>query len=91
MPEKTQPFVPTSPFHQLLGSLGGHLCDHFVADLRTRLAEGHVVEVANAVVFAAVATPVALTDAEIDLLITTLAGHGEATAMAETIRRAACR
>jgi hypothetical protein len=91
MPEKTQHLVPAPHLQQLLGSLGGHLCDDFVADLRARLADGHVVEVANAVVFAAVATPVALTGPEIELLITTLAGHGEATAMAETIRRAACR
>ena len=82
------PTTATRPFDRLLGRLGGCLCDDFVADLRTRLAEGHVAEVANAVVFAAVAGPVALTGPEIDLLITTLAGHGEDTTMAKTIRRA---
>lgn len=75
-------------FDQLLGRLGGRLGDDFVADLRARLAGGHVVEVAHAVVFAAVAGPVALTGPEIDLLIGTLARHGENTTMAGTIGRA---
>jgi hypothetical protein len=82
------PTTATRHFHQLLSGLDGHLCDDFVADLRTRLAEGHVAEVANAVVFAAVAEPVALTGPEIDLLIATLAGQGENTTMARTIKRA---
>jgi len=79
--------MATRRLDRLLGRLGGHLCDDFVAELRTRLTEGHVTEVANAVVFAAVAEPVALTGPEIDLLIATLAGHGEQTTMAKTIRR----
>jgi hypothetical protein len=79
--------VAARRFDQLLGRLGDRLCDDFVADLRTRLTEGHVAEVAKAIVFAAVAGPVALTDPEIDLLIATLAGHGEEPTMAKTIRR----
>ena len=82
------PTTATRDLHQLVSGLGGPLCDDFVADLRTRLAGGHVAEVAHAVVFAAVALPVALTGPEIDLLIATLAGHGEDTTMARTIRRA---
>lgn len=47
-----------------------------------------MVEVAHAIVFAAVARPMALNGTEIELLITTLAGAGEETAMARTIQRA---
>ncbi|WP_250005135.1 hypothetical protein [Actinoplanes sp. M2I2] len=85
---QAQHTATTRHLHQLLGSLHGRLCGGFVADLRSRLTGGHVVEVAHAVVFAAVAEAVALTDSDIDLLIATLAGHGEDTAMAETIKRA---
>jgi hypothetical protein len=73
---------------RLLGRVGAHLPADVAAALRTRLAAGHLAEVAHAVVFAAVARTVTLTDPDVDLLIATLAGHGEGTAMAEAINRA---
>jgi len=88
MYERAQHSESIRQFHRLLERLGSHFCDGFVEDLRTRLVEGHLVEVAQAVVFAAVAEPIDLTDPEADLLIDTLAGQGEDTAMAQTIRRA---
>jgi hypothetical protein len=74
-------------FLRLLDGIVGHLPSELAARLRMRLAGGHVVEVADAVVFAAVAGPVALTGAQIDLLITTLAGAGRETTMVLTIQR----
>ncbi|MCM4083569.1 hypothetical protein [Paractinoplanes hotanensis] len=88
MHERTRPTETTRHLHRLLGRLGSHFCDGFVEDLRTRLVEGHLVEVAQAVVFAVVAEPLDLTDPEVDLLIDTLTGQGEDTAMAQTLRRA---
>ena len=73
---------------RLLLSLVGRLPDDLITALRTRLAGNHTVEVAHAIVFAAVAGPVPLADAEADLLIATLAGAGHSTRMAKAVNRA---
>jgi len=72
---------------RLLVTLTDRLPQDFVEALRARLAGGHEVEVAQAIVFAAVAGPVPLTERDIDLLIATLAGAGEDTTMALVIER----
>ncbi|KOX14648.1 hypothetical protein V6W11_23405 [Micromonospora profundi] len=72
---------------RLLVTLTDRLPQDFVEELRARLTGGHEVEVAQAIVFAAVAGPVPLTERDIDLLIATLAGAGEDTTMARVIER----
>ena len=73
---------------RLIRDLSGRLPDDFRAELGHRLADGHVIEVAHAIVFAAVASPTALSQAEAWLLITTLADAGEDTGLARADRPA---
>ncbi|GID32272.1 hypothetical protein [Paractinoplanes brasiliensis] len=73
---------------RLLGDLAGRLPDDFRTELGHRLADGHVIEVAHAIVFAAVASPAALSEAEAGLLISTLADAGEDTGLARAVRPA---
>ncbi|MEU8821861.1 hypothetical protein [Actinoplanes sp. NPDC048796] len=85
--EQSQHTATDHEFRRFLESLDGRLPAEFVAGLRARMAGGHVAEVAHAVVFAAVAGPTALSDAEIDLLIATLAGADEDATMTQAIPR----
>ncbi|WP_127506413.1 hypothetical protein [Actinoplanes solisilvae] len=74
---------------RLLMTIADRLPHDLVTGLRTRPADGHEAEVAQAIVFAAVAGPVPLTEADIDLLITTIARAGEDTTVAHVVEQ--CR
>ncbi|MCO8275553.1 hypothetical protein M1L60_33710 [Actinoplanes sp. TRM 88003] len=73
---------------RLLRDLVGRLPDDLRTELGHRLADGHVIEVAHAIVFAALASPAALSEAEAGLLVTMLAEAGEDTGLARAVRPA---
>ncbi|MEU6206773.1 hypothetical protein ABZ814_24675 [Micromonospora musae] len=64
-------------FHQLLLRMAGRLPDELIAEARRWLVAGELVEIAQAVVFAALAARVAVTEAEAALLAEALAAAGE--------------
>lgn len=64
-------------FHQLLLRMAGRLPDELIAEARRWLAADELVEIAQAVVFAALAARVAVTEAEAALLADTLTAAGE--------------
>ncbi|MBY8874501.1 hypothetical protein K7640_21985 [Micromonospora sp. PLK6-60] len=83
----TQPGEPGTDLFRLLRALAGRLPEELVAALGKRLAGNHPVEVAHAIVFAAVAGPVPLTDSEADVLIATLTAAGQNVGMAKAVTR----
>ncbi|MEV6367869.1 hypothetical protein AB0L86_13350 [Micromonospora musae] len=64
-------------FHQLLLRMAGRLPDELIAEARRWLDAGELVEIAQAVVFAALAARVAVTEAEAALLAEALTAAGE--------------
>ena len=72
-----KPVDQPASFHRLLLRMAGRLPDELITEARRWLAGGELVEIAQAVVFAAVAVRVGLTEAEVTLLTETLASAGE--------------
>ncbi|OKI58189.1 hypothetical protein [Micromonospora sp. CB01531] len=66
-------------FHQLLLRMAGQLPDELISEARRWLAGGELLEIAQAVLFAALTGQVAVTEADATLLADTLAAAGEST------------
>lgn len=67
----------SAAFHQLLLRMAGRLPDELIVETRRWLAEGELVEISQAVVFAALAGRIAVTGAEATLLADVLGAAGE--------------
>ncbi|MFI6785126.1 hypothetical protein [Micromonospora sp. NPDC050276] len=81
------PSGQSAAFHQLLLRMSGRLPDELITAARRWLSEGEFVDIAQAVVFAALAGRLAMTEADAVLLSDTLAEAGEDTeALAEVER-----
>ena len=64
-------------YHHLLLRMAGRLPDELISAARRWLADGELVDVAQSVMFAAMAGRVPVTDADADLLAATLTADGE--------------
>ncbi|WP_165521918.1 hypothetical protein [Micromonospora zingiberis] len=89
MSEAAENSSSRAQWHRLLLSLAGRLPDEVVAQSRTWLADGRTVETAQAVVLAALAHQVGVTDHEATLLAAALGAAGEDTRMVAAIGRVA--
>lgn len=76
-------------FHRLLLRMSGRLPDELITASRRWLSEGEFVDIAQAVVFAALAGRLAMTEADAVLLSDTLAEAGEDTEALAEVERAA--
>ncbi|MCM4083464.1 hypothetical protein [Paractinoplanes hotanensis] len=74
-------------FHRLLLRLAGRTPDELITTCRRWLAEGEDLEIAQAVVFAALVSRVEMTDDDVALLTATLVEAGEDTAGLDDIER----
>jgi hypothetical protein len=81
------PSDQVAAFHQLLLRMAGRLPDELIAEARRWLAGGELVEIAQAVVFAALAGRIVVTELDAALLADTLTAAGEdADALADIER-----
>ncbi|MGI5520035.1 hypothetical protein ACQEUX_03685 [Micromonospora sp. CA-259024] len=83
------PSDQSAAFHQLLLRMSGRLPDELITVSRRWLSEGEFADIAQAVVFAALAGRLAMTEADAVLLSDTLAEAGEDTEALAEVERAA--
>ncbi|MFI6763799.1 hypothetical protein ACIBF5_32220 [Micromonospora sp. NPDC050417] len=83
------PSDQSAAFHQLLLRMSGRLPDELITASRRWLSEGEFVDIAQAVVFAALAGRLAMTEADVALLSDALAEAGEDTEALADLERAA--